>query len=105
MYLKSFRLITVDSARFKAPEGLLKAELMGEDSPTLPQLIKQAISKCPMDSRREMWQSIYLSGGTTLLEGFPERLEAELNKITPSTVTVQVMLSNKIVLLIGNREI
>lgn len=86
-----FRLITVDSARFKAPEGLLKSELLGVDSQTLPQLIKEVITKCPMDLRREMWQSIYLSGGTTLIDGFPERLEAELKDIAPPSVTVQVI--------------
>lgn len=84
----------MDTARFKAPEGLIKAEVMGVDSPTLPQLIKQAVMKCPMDSRREMWQSIYLSGGTTLLPGFPERLQEELKLIAPEKVTVQVMFTS-----------
>ena len=90
MNLLNFRLITVDSARFKAPEGLLRAELLGVDSPTLPNLIQQTVSKCPMDLRREMWQSIYLSGGTTLIEGFAERLETELKLIAPPSVAVQV---------------
>lgn len=82
--------MSVDTARFKAAEGLIKTELLGADSPTLPKLIEQAILLCPMDVRREMWQSIYLSGGTTLMEGFPERLQKELGKIAPSSINIQV---------------
>jgi len=45
---------------------------------------------CPIDSRRQMWRSVYLSGGVTLLPGFGKRLELELQKLTPSSVAVQV---------------
>ena len=50
-----------------------------------------------MDLRREMWQSIYLSGGTTLIEGFAERLETELKLIAPPSVAVQVWLCDVII--------
>lgn len=86
------RNISVDTARFKACEGLMKTELFGVDSPTLPRLIEQAIRSCSMDVRREMWQSIYLSGGTSLIPGFPERLQKELGKIAPPSINVQVSL-------------
>lgn len=68
----------------------MKTELLGVDSPTLPKLVAQAIQTCPMDVRREMWQSIYLSGGTTLTQGFPERLQKELGKMANSSITIQV---------------
>lgn len=90
MYYVCYRQVTLDDAIFRAPEGLLRSELMGVDSPTLPQLIKQAILKCPMDMRREMWQSIYLGGGTTMLPGFADRLREELRSIAPESVDVQV---------------
>ena len=82
--------MVVDTARFKAAEGLLKAELSGADNSTLPKLIDEAVQKCPLEARREMWQSIYLGGGTTLTSGFAERLQKELGKIAPSSVTIQV---------------
>ena len=72
----------------------MKTEMLGVDSPTLPKLIEQTILKCPMDVRREMWQSIYLSGGSTLIPGFPERLRKELGKIAPSTVAIQVSVAD-----------
>lgn len=80
----------MDTSRFKATEGLVKTELLGVDSPTLPRLIERAVLQCPMNVRREMWQSIYLGGGTTLTDGFAERLQKELGKITPPSINIQV---------------
>lgn len=37
-----------------------------------------------------MAQSIYLGGGVTLLPGFPERLEAEVNQLTPAHLIPKV---------------
>lgn len=86
-----YRQVTLEDARFKAGEGLFRTELMGVDSPTLPKLIKQAILRCSMDMRREMWQSVYLGGGTTLLPSFANRLHAELTAIAPDSIDVQVI--------------
>ncbi|XP_067931643.1 uncharacterized protein [Watersipora subatra] len=87
------RHIAVDTARFKAAEGLMKTELIGNDGPTLPKLIKNAIQNCSSSSRDRMWQSIYLSGGTTLTDGFAERLRIELGKLAPSSITIEVHTS------------
>lgn len=37
-----------------------------------------------------MVRSIFLSGGVTLLPNFPERLEAEIDRITPSHLIPKV---------------
>ena len=92
----TFRQVSLDTARFKAAEGLIKTELLGKKNPTLPNLIDEAVRKCPLDTRREMWQSIYLSGGTTLTEGFAGRLQKELGKIAPGSVTIQVNVHMRI---------
>ncbi len=35
-----------------------------------------------MDARKELSQSILLAGGLTLIDGFRERLEAEMERLT-----------------------
>merc|ERR1719222_919505 len=47
-------------------------------------LEKMAIAECSLDVRREVTQSIFLSGGLTMLPGFKQRLEAELEKLLPA---------------------
>jgi actin-related protein len=39
-------------------------------------------SNCDIDCRRDFWRNIVLSGGTSLMKGFRDRLDNELNKIT-----------------------
>lgn len=85
--------VSSDMACFRSPEGFFDMTAWGIDSPSLPQLIHKVISLCPIDSRRQMWRNIYLSGGVTLLPNFKERLEAELSKLTPPNVAVQVHAS------------
>jgi actin-related protein len=43
-----------------------------------------------MDLRKEMAQSIYLSGGMSRIPGIKQRLEKELKKLFPSALKVQV---------------
>lgn len=84
------KLIHLDSALFKAPEGLFSPSKFGKDVPGIHELVVKAIEQCPMDMRKEMSRRIYLSGGTTLMVGFPERLEVELRQLLMPRSEVQV---------------
>ena len=84
------KVIALDSALFKAPEGLLNPSLWGKDVRGLHELLWESVQACPIDQRRGMLRSIYLSGGTSRLRGLKERLEAELRLLAPSTAQVQV---------------
>lgn len=81
----------MDLGRFQVPEGLFTPEKWGIDNPGLHKLVHHAIQECGVDLRREMCRSIYLSGGLTLLPGFAERLESEIDKLTPYTITPKVI--------------
>ncbi|XP_076448133.1 uncharacterized protein LOC143284892 isoform X2 [Babylonia areolata] len=86
----AYKRVDVEEGRFSSPEGFFNVDLWEMDYPTLHKLIFQAIQSCPMDSRRHMYRAVYLSGGVTMLPGFHERLEAELRKLAPPAVTVEV---------------
>lgn len=85
--------IILDSGRFQVPEGLFTPELWGLDNPGIHKLVHRAIQECSLDVRKEMTRSIYVSGGVTLLPGFVERLEMELDRLTPAKVTPKVHAS------------
>lgn len=82
--------ISADLERFQGPEGLFNTSLWGLDGMPIHKMIQKAIQYSPIDMRRQMWRSIFLSGGVTMLKGFPERLQKELSKLVPSAVVVQV---------------
>ncbi len=47
--------------------------------------------KCDTDVRRDLFSSIVLSGGTTLIEGIAKRLLNEVTQLVPATNKVQVL--------------
>eukprot|EP00095_Tigriopus_kingsejongensis_P001858 snap_masked-scaffold1139_size60066-processed-gene-0.2 protein:Tk01858 transcript:snap_masked-scaffold1139_size60066-processed-gene-0.2-mRNA-1 annotation:"hypothetical protein LOTGIDRAFT_164583" len=77
------RTLELGSERFEACEGLFKPELWGLDQAGVHVLVHKAIKECSMDVRKEMTQSIFLSGGLTLIPGFRKRLEIEIERLTP----------------------
>ncbi len=48
-----------------------------------------SIMKCDVDIRRELYNSIVLSGGTTMLTGLPDRMQKEIAALAPSNVKVR----------------
>ncbi|ESO08191.1 hypothetical protein HELRODRAFT_75228 [Helobdella robusta] len=85
--------LTSDLGRFKSPEGFFNPEIWGVDNDSVQKLVLRSIGQCPIDSRRQMWRNIYLTGGVTMLPNFKERLQLELNRLTPDNVVVQVHAS------------
>ncbi|XP_052781664.1 POTE ankyrin domain family member J-like [Mya arenaria] len=85
--------VDLDYACFKSPEGFFNTEMWEMDYKNLQKQIFHAIQQCPMDSRKHMYRSIYLSGGVTMVPGFADRLQQELVKLAPPSVVVEVHAS------------
>jgi actin-related protein len=72
--------VTLGAERFHIAEGIFQPELWGLDQEGIHLMVKRAVSEVSLDVRKEVSQSIFLSGGLTLIPGFKHRLEAELTK-------------------------
>lgn len=88
------KVIHLDSALFKAPEGLFCPGLWGKDIPAVHELVFKAIEQSPIDMRKDLCRNIYLAGGSSLLVGFPERLKVELLEMVMPRGDVQVQASD-----------
>eukprot|EP00066_Takifugu_rubripes_P027500 XP_011616766.1 PREDICTED: uncharacterized protein LOC101074536 isoform X1 [Takifugu rubripes] len=77
------QIVTVNTERFRAPEILFKPELIGRDHCGIHESLLKSILSSDIDLRRSLLQNIVLSGGNTLLSGFPERLQAEIQGLLP----------------------
>lgn len=71
-------LLQVGVEQFKAPEILFNPQLVGNESPGIHELVALAVAKADLDLRPALYQNIVLSGGTTLLRNFGDRLISEL---------------------------
>jgi actin-related protein len=55
--------ITIDSERFRCSEALFRPTLIGEQEPSIPELLNDAIMKCDIDMQDRLYRQIILSGG------------------------------------------
>jgi len=84
-------VITVGSERFRCPEALFKPTMLGLESPGIADTAYNSIMKCDIDVRKDLYANIVLSGGTTMYEGLPERLQKEVTNKAPSSMKVKVV--------------
>lgn len=84
------QLIMIRQERFKAPEILFQPSLIGKEYPGLHKLTYESIMECDIDVRRDFYQNVVLSGGTTMYPGLCERLSNELSALAPASVKVKV---------------
>jgi actin len=47
--------------------------------------------KCDIDLRKDLFNNIVLSGGTTMYQGLSERLTTEVKRFAPPNITVRVI--------------
>jgi actin len=88
------KIITIGSERFRCPEYLFKPlEMNGKELNSVQDLTYTSIQECDVDVRRDLYQNIILSGGTTMFEGIGERLLKEIENRAPKQVSVKVIAS------------
>ncbi|KAL0385431.1 UNVERIFIED_CONTAM: Actin-related protein 3 [Sesamum radiatum] len=55
-------------------------------STPLPDLIDKCLQSAPIDTRRDLYKNVVLSGGSTMFKGFHKRLQRDLKKIVDARV-------------------
>ena len=84
-------VITVGNERFRTPEVLFQPSLIGKEASGIHDCTFQTIMKCDVDIRKDLYQNIVLSGGTTMFQGIGERMTKEITALAPSTMKIKVV--------------
>jgi actin-related protein len=84
-------LLALRTERFRCPEALFQPSLIGKDVSGIHDCIFQAITKCTVDIRSDLYGNLVLSGGTTMFPGIVERLRKELETLASSKMKVTVI--------------
>ena len=79
-------VIKVKDQRFRAPEILFHPEQCGKEPGGVAQKCFDSINKSDIDVRKDLYQCIVLSGGTTMFSGLPERLTKEIKALAPESM-------------------
>jgi actin-related protein 3 len=77
--------------RFLGPEIFFNPEIFSSDFITpLPEVVDKAIVKCPLDTRRALYNNIVLSGGSTMFKDFGRRLERDIKRNVDTRLTENI---------------
>ncbi len=74
---------------FTCPEILFDPKMIGSDSPSIAQVICDAIKKCDPDLHLDLFKNICLYGSNTMYKNIDTRLEREVSKLTQNNVRVR----------------
>jgi len=65
------------------PAGAAELANMVPEMVGLPEMVADSIRSCDTDTRRELWGSVVVCGGGSLLPGLTDRLHWRLNQLVP----------------------
>lgn len=75
---------------FRAPEILFSPDLIGSEANGVHQLLADSISRCDIDLRSALYESIVLSGGSTLTKRLGDRLLNELKTLVSANTKLKI---------------
>lgn len=85
-------VITIGPERFRCAEIFFQPDLFHDfTSDGIHELIDTSIRKCDDDIWNEFYGNIVLSGGSSLLPGFADRMKKEITALAPSSMNVNVV--------------
>ena len=83
--------LTIGPERFLAPEAFFNPSSIGKEETPLDEAVYSVVQLCDIDLRKELYQNIVLSGGSTMFPGLKERLQKELSELVPENVEVRIV--------------
>jgi actin len=85
------QVITVAAERFRCAEVLFQPAHIGKENDGIHKLTFKSILKCDIDIRKDLYQNIVLSGGSTMFPGIDTRLKKEIQALAPAAVKVKIV--------------
>jgi len=85
------QVITIGNERFRCPEVLFQPSLIGLEAEGIHDLTFTSIMKCDMDLRKELYNAIVLSGGTTMFPKIAERMKKEMEDQAPASIDIKIV--------------
>jgi len=85
------QVITIGAERFRCPEVLFKPNFIGLEQEGVHKLTFQSIMKCDVDIRKDLYNNVVMSGGTTMFNGIAERIQKEIKALAPDSMTIKII--------------
>ena len=83
--------ISIGNERFRCAEPLFQPSFLGMGAAGVHETTYNSIMKCEVDLRKDLFENIVLSGGTSMFPGIADRMHKELTNLAPSTMKIRVI--------------
>uniref|UniRef100_A0A7S2FFM8 Actin n=1 Tax=Florenciella parvula TaxID=236787 RepID=A0A7S2FFM8_9STRA len=83
-------IIKLGAERFQAPEALFRPELIGSECPGVHECLYYSLMKSDRDLRTVLYKQIVLAGGSTMYQGYGDRLLNEVRKLSPEATKITI---------------
>ncbi|KAN0034174.1 hypothetical protein ACTFIV_000660 [Dictyostelium citrinum] len=88
------RVISLSNELFQSTEPLFQPSLIGGcESLGIHEHIYNSFLRCNIETRTQLLNNIVLSGGSTLIKGFSDRLSKELSNLAPSSLKFNIIVN------------
>lgn len=85
------QVITVETERFQCPEALFKPDMLGNEMSGIHMTSYNSIMKTDIDIRKDLYNNIVMSGGTTMFAGIAARVQKEIESLAPPSMKIKVI--------------
>jgi actin-related protein len=85
------QVITIGNERFRCPEVMFQPNFIGLEQEGVHMLTYKSIMKCDVDIRKDLYNNIVMSGGSTMFEGIAERMQKEIKALAPESMTIKII--------------
>jgi len=85
------QICTVGNERFRCPESMFRPSFLGMEVVGIHEGSFNAIMKCDIDIRKDLYANTVLSGGTTMYPGIADRMQKEITSLAPSTMKIKII--------------
>jgi actin-related protein len=85
------QVITIGNERFRCPEVMFQPNFIGLEQEGIHMLSYKSIMKCDVDIRKDLYNNIVMSGGSTMFEGIAERMQKEIKAQAPESMTIKII--------------
>jgi len=85
------QVITIGNERFRCPETLFQPAFLGMETSGIHESAYNAIMRCDIDIRKDLYANTVLSGGTTMFPGIADRMQKEISALAPPTMKIKII--------------
>lgn len=87
--------VTFGKERISIPEILFNPSLIGIEEKGIHHTLYDALQRCDIDTKKDLYGNVVLAGATTCMEKFSDRFQKEYLSLLPGPIRGRVVVSNE----------